>query len=184
MFKVEEEECWNPRVKWWNLTKDSAMKLSDRIMEEGAWKRATDADTMWEVMTKCIQRSAKESLGTSRRGGNKMKGAWWWKEEVKEKVKKKKEAYAAFMNSGTDEEKEISRVRCKATKKIAKKAVVIAKSIAYDRLYQKLRTKEGEKEVFRLARDRERRTRDLDVVRCIKNKNGEVLSEDAEIKEI
>ena len=46
----------------------------------------------------------------------------------------KKEAYTAFMNSGTDEQKEISRVRYKAAKKVAKKAIVVAKSMAYDRL--------------------------------------------------
>jgi len=57
---------------------------------------------MWEAMAKCIRRSAKEILDTSRRGDNKMKGAWWWNEEVKEKVKEKKEAYAAFTNSGMD----------------------------------------------------------------------------------
>ena len=46
-----------------------------------------------------------------------MKGVWWWNEEVKGKVKEKKEAYAAFMNSGTDEENKISRVRYKAAKR-------------------------------------------------------------------
>ena len=46
-----------------------------------------------------------------------------------------------------------------------------------------METKEGEKEVFKLARVRERRTMDLGVVRCIKDENGKVLSEDAEIKE-
>ena len=91
--------------------------------------------------------------------------------------------YAVFVNSGTDEEKEIRRVRYKVTKKAAKKAAAIAKTMAYDKLYQKLETKEGEKEVFKLARVRERRTRDLGVVRCIKDENGKVLSEGAEIKE-
>ena len=61
---------------------------------------------MWEAMAECIRRSTKEILGTSRRGGNKMKGAWWWNKEVKEKVKEKKEAYANFMNSGADEERD------------------------------------------------------------------------------
>jgi len=145
------------------------MKLPERITEEEAWRQATDADTMWEAMAEWIRRLAKKILGTSRRSGNKMKGAWWWNMEVKEKVKEKKETYAAFMNRGTDEEKEISRVRYKATKKIAKKAIAIAKSKAYNRLYQKLESKEGEKEIFKLARVRERRTRDLGVVRCIKD---------------
>jgi len=111
-----------------------------------------------------------------------MNGAWWWNKEIKEKVKEKKEVYASFINSGTDEEKEISRVRYKAAKKVAKKAIAVAKSMTYDRLYPKLETKEGEKEVFKLARARERRIRDLDAVRCIKDENGRVLCEDAEIK--
>ena len=75
------------------------------------------------------------------------------------------------MNSKTDEEKEISRGRYKAAKKVTKKVVTAAKSRAYDKLYRKLESKEGEKEVFKLARAKERRIRDLGVVRCIKDEN-------------
>ena len=132
------------------------MKLSERITEEGVWRQIDDADTMWKVTADYIRRSAKKVLGTSRRGGNKMKGVWWWNEEVKEKVREKKEAYADFMNSGADEKR---------------------------RLYHRLATKKGEKEVFKLTRAKERRTRDLGVVRCIKDENSKVLSEDAEIRE-
>ena len=115
--------------------KETAIFLAERITEEGIWRRVEDAHKMWEAITDCIRRSAKEILGSSRRGGNKMKGAWWWNEEVKEKVTEKKEAYADFMNNGVDEEREISRVRYKAAKKVDKKTVAVAKSIAYDRLY-------------------------------------------------
>ena len=55
--------------------------------------------------------------------------------------------------------------------------------MTYDRLYQKLETKECEKEVFKLARARKRRTRNLGVLSCIKDENGRVLREDAEIKQ-
>jgi len=58
----------------------------------------------------------------------------------------------------------------------------VAKSVAYDKLYQKLKTKEGEKEVFRLANIRERRVRHLGII-CIKDENDKVLIEEAEIKE-
>jgi len=50
-------------------------------------------------------------------------------------------------------------------------------------LYQQLETKECEKEVFKLARAKEIRTRDLGVVKCIKDENGRVLYEDTEIKQ-
>ena len=55
----------------------------------------------------------------------------------------KKEAYATFMNSESDEEKEISRVRYKAAKKVAKKVVAVAKSMAYDRLYHNWRPRKA-----------------------------------------
>jgi len=61
--------------------------------------------------------------------------------------------------------------------------VAVAKSQAFDRLYHRLGTKEGEKEVLKLARARERKTRDLGVVRCVKGEEGKVLIEDVEIKE-
>lgn len=70
----------------------------------------------------------------------------------------------------------------KVTKKVAKKAIAVAKSMTYDRLHHKLETKEWENEVFKLTRAKERKTRDLGVVRCIKHENCKVLSKDADIK--
>jgi len=93
---------------------------------------------MCEAMAKCIRKTVEEILGTSRRGGNKMKGTWWWKEEVKERVNEKKDAYAASTNNGTDEKKKISRFRYKVTKNVAKKAIAVAKSMAYDRAISKI----------------------------------------------
>jgi len=55
--------------------------------------------------------------------------------------------------------------------------------MTYDRLYPKREAKEGEKEVFKLARAGEKRTRDLGNVRCIKYEDDKVLVEEANIKE-
>jgi len=98
--KWKKRRVGDARVKRWTLTKENTMLLSERIIKKGAWMWVEDADTMWKAMADCIRRSAKEVLGTSRRGDYKMKGVWWWKEEVKEKIREKKEAYADFMNSG------------------------------------------------------------------------------------
>ena len=46
---------------------------------------------------------------------------------------------------------------------------------AYDDLYARLETKEGEKELYRLARQRDRAGKDVQHVKAIKDKNGNVM---------
>jgi hypothetical protein len=47
------------------------------------------------------------------------------------------------------------------TKKTTKRAVSEARGRMYDGLYQRLGTKEGEKDIYRMAKSRERKTRDI-----------------------
>jgi hypothetical protein len=54
-------------------------------------------------------------------------------------------------------------------KKTAKRAVNEARGQIYDGLYQWLGTKEEEKDIYRMAKSRERKTRDIIQVKCIKN---------------
>ncbi|WVZ58983.1 hypothetical protein U9M48_009193 [Paspalum notatum var. saurae] len=72
--------------------------------------------------------------------------------------------------------------RYKVAKKIAKRAVSEAKGRAYDDLYQRLSTKEGEKDIYRMARFRERKTRDLNQVKCIKDARDQLLMKEEDIK--
>ena len=48
----------------------------------------------------------------------------------------------------------------------------MAKGHAYDNLYARLKTKEGEKELYKLARQRDRAGKDVQHVRLIKDENG------------
>ena len=49
------------------------------------------------------------------------------------------------------------------------------KGRVYDDLYARLETKEGEKELYRLARQRNRAGKDVQHVRVIKDENGNVM---------
>ena len=51
----------------------------------------------------------------------------------------------------------------------------MAKGRAYDDLYARLKTKEGEKELYRLARQRNRARKDVQHIRVIKDENGNVM---------
>ena len=57
----------------------------------------------------------------------------------------------------------------------AKKEVAMAKERAHDNLYARLETKEGEKELYRLARQRNSAGKDVQHMRVIKNENGNVM---------
>ena len=48
----------------------------------------------------------------------------------------------------------------------------MAKGRAYDDLYARVETKEGEKELYRLARQRDRARKDVQHVRIVKDENG------------
>ena len=51
----------------------------------------------------------------------------------------------------------------------------MAKERAYDDLFARLETKEGEKKLYRLARQRDRAGKDVQHVRVIKDENGNVM---------
>ncbi|KAM2221020.1 hypothetical protein ACFX1S_020148 [Malus domestica] len=94
-------------------------------------------------------------------------------------VKAKKECCKALYKDRTDENSE----RYRRAKQEAKKAVREAKLAAYDDMYKRLDTKEGELDIYKLARAREKKTRDLNQVRCIKDEDGKVLATENAVKD-
>jgi hypothetical protein len=52
----------------------------------------------------------------------------------------------------------------------------------YDGLYQRLGTKEGKKDIYRMAKSRERKMRDIIQVKCIKDETERRLTKDEDIK--
>jgi hypothetical protein len=58
-----------------------------------------------------------------------------------------------------------------------------AKGRAYDDIYRILSTKEGEKDVNKMAKIRERKMRDLNQVKCIKDEMYQLLVKGQDIKQ-
>ena len=67
-------------------------------------------------------------------------------------------------------------------KKDAKKAVSEVRAKAYEGFYKELGTKAREQKIYKIAKNKEIESRDLNQVRCIKNEIGNVSVTDKDIK--
>jgi hypothetical protein len=97
---------------------------------------------------------------------------------VQNAIKKKKECFRRkHLDRSVDNVE-----RYKVAKKTVKRTVSEAMGQMYDGLYQRLGTKEGEKDIYRMAKSRERKTRDIIQIKCIKDATERLLTKDEDIK--
>ncbi|RZC03247.1 2-keto-3-deoxy-L-rhamnonate aldolase [Glycine soja] len=153
--------------------------FQQKIWEGWCGQSQGSANDMWNKMSQEIIKVAKETLGESRGFGPRGKESWWWNENVQSKVRAKKECFKEWSrcrNSETWDKYKIARNE-------TKKAVSEARAQAFDGLYQALGTRDGERSIYRLAKGKERKTRDLDQVKCVKDEEGKVLVHEKDIKE-
>jgi len=97
---------------------------------------------------------------------------------VQKATKEKKECYKRLYQDRCADNIE----KYKVAKKTAKQAVGEAKGRAYEGLYQCLNTKEGGKDINRMARAHDRKTRDFNQVKYIKDEREQLLVKEDEIR--
>ena len=125
----------------------------------------------WDKTAEMLRKTVQTVLGVTfgKRKGD--KETCWWNEEVQKSIKEKKDLKKTWDKTRNENTKKIYKEK----KSKAKKAVDMAKGRAYDDLYARLETKEDEKELYRLARQRDRAGKDVQHVRVIKNENSNVM---------
>ncbi|KAK3521466.1 hypothetical protein QTP70_005778 [Hemibagrus guttatus] len=77
---------------------------------------------------------------------------------------------------------EENRQEYKESQRRVKREVSKAKQKAYNELYTRLDTREGEKDLYRLARQRDRDGKDVQQVRVIKDRDGRVLTSEESVQ--
>jgi hypothetical protein len=133
---------------------------------------------MWMRIATCIRKVASEEFRVTKGGKREAKKTWWWNEKVQKAIKEKKECFRRIHLNRSANNIEWYKV----AKKTAKRAVSEARGQMYDGLYQRLGTKEGEKDIYRMTKNRERKMRDIIQVKCIKDKTERLITKDEDIK--
>lgn len=171
-----------PRILWKNLKGDKLKIFRERIGLERNSLHEEDVNQMWNHVAHKIRNVARDMLGVSSGKVQDQKESWWWNEEIQQRIKIKQDCFRELMCCQEDEEASRRRIIYKETRRDAKKAVAEAKAKAYEDMYKRLDTKDGENGIYRLAKTRERRSQDLGFVRFIKEEDGRVLVKNDEIR--
>ncbi|KAK3547391.1 hypothetical protein QTP86_018892 [Hemibagrus guttatus] len=132
----------------------------------------------WETTAEVIRETGRKVLGVSSGRRKEDKATWWWNEEVQDSIQRKRLAKKKWDMDRTEE----NRQEYKELQRRVKREVSKAKQKAYDELYTRLDTREGEKDLYRLARQRDRDGKDVQQVRVIKDRDGRVLTSEESIQ--
>ncbi|XP_071699665.1 uncharacterized protein [Rutidosis leptorrhynchoides] len=161
--------------------------VADRLSVEGDNVAPAHVDQLWNRMASTIREVVKEALGVAlgtSRAHKSNRESWWLSDDVQTKVALKQTRFKELITfrAGTPTERTRVEERYKEAKREAKKAVAIAKDKAYEDLYRKLDSKEGANDIYRIAKSRERRGRDLVSVKYIKDEAGQSIVREDLIK--
>ncbi|KAK3556675.1 hypothetical protein QTP70_012834 [Hemibagrus guttatus] len=132
----------------------------------------------WETTAEVIRETGRKVLGVSTGRRKEDKETWWWNEEVQDSIQRKRLDKKKWDMDRTEE----NRQEYKELQRRVKREVSKAKQKAYDELYTRLDTREGEKDLYRLARQRDRDGKDVQQVRVIKDRDGRVLTSEESVQ--
>ena len=139
------------RIKWWKL-KDSKVnnKFKMEVIESGKLGGQEDWQRIAEMIPSIAKRELGETSGNVSLAGR--RETWWWNRKVQENLTDKKKAKKALDTIRDD----ASKLKIKLRKEVTK-----ARNKAYEELYEKLETKEAENKVFKIAKQRNRQSKDV-----------------------
>ncbi|KAK3556427.1 hypothetical protein QTP70_008339 [Hemibagrus guttatus] len=132
----------------------------------------------WETTAEVIRETGRKVLGVSSGRRKEDKETWWWNEEVQDSIQRKRLAKKKWDMDRTEE----NRQEYKELQRRVKREVSKAKQKAYDELYTRLDTREGEKDLYSIARQRDRDGKDVQQVRVIKDRDGRVLTSEESVQ--
>ncbi|KAK3511787.1 hypothetical protein QTP70_023192 [Hemibagrus guttatus] len=165
------------KTKWWKLKKEECCEEFRQKLRQALGGQVVLPDD-WETTAELVRETGRKVLGVSSGRRKEDKETWWWNEEVQDSIQRKRLAKKKWDMDRTEE----NRQKYKELQRRVKREVSKAKQKAYDELYTRLDTRDGEKDLYRLARQRDQDGKDVQQVRVIKDRDGRVLTSEESVQ--
>ncbi|XP_061649478.1 band 4.1-like protein 5 isoform X3 [Phyllopteryx taeniolatus] len=148
------------RTMWWKLRQDECCAaFREEVRQVLGQEEELTED--WTTAAKVIREAGRKGE----------KETWWWNLTVQEIIQGKRLAKTFDTERTEERRKEYIEMRHRVKVEVAK-----PKQEAYDDMYARLDTKEGERYLYRLARQMDRDGKDVQQVRVIKARDGNMLT--------
>ncbi|KAK3554356.1 hypothetical protein QTP70_022588 [Hemibagrus guttatus] len=131
-------------TKWWKLKKEECCEEFRQKLRQPLGGQVVLPDD-WETTAEVIRETGRKVLGVSSGRRKEDKETWWWNEEVQDSIQRKRLAKKKWDMDRTEK----NRQEYKELQRRVKMEVSKAKQKAYDELYTRLDTREGEKDLYR-----------------------------------
>nr|GEY31792.1 hypothetical protein [Tanacetum cinerariifolium] len=162
----KSEATGRPRILLKNLKGEAVETFRANVFEKLSALEdvmsARNVDQMWNTFADVIKDVERDSLET--------------------KQSRFKELLAC--RNDIQEDIDLAKERYKAANREAKIVVAQAKDEAYEDLYKKLDSKDGANDIYKIAKARERKRRDTENVRYIKDEGGRTIVREEDIRKI
>nr|GEU97907.1 hypothetical protein [Tanacetum cinerariifolium] len=179
-LRHKREATRRPRILWKNLNEEAVDTFRATVFERLAVEdmSVSNADQMWNTLELVMKDTEKDSLGVaSARTHLTHRESWWFCEEVQTKVATKQFRFKELLSCSEGNQEDIDRAkeRYKAAKREANLAAAKVKDKAYEDLYKNSDSREGVNDIYKIAKARGRRIRDIGNVKYIKDEGGRTI---------
>ena len=140
----------NPRIKLWKLKEDKTRQEYLMRLEKSSRgiESSLGVEEQWKTIEKVMTEEATAVCGVTK-GRGRQKETWWWCEETEKAVNNKKLKYKEWKRA-EESEKQQKKIEYCIAKKEAKKCIAIVQANMMRAQAEKLDSKQGRQEIFRI----------------------------------
>ena len=181
----ERQRIGRKVIRWWKCEGkkiEEYEKVINRRFKELS-EEPEGVEEEWRNFRQSFVGEAEKLVGrTTGKGGARRKQQWWWTKEMETAVRTKRAAWKAVEEAKNDpQRKEQLTKNYRIVKNQAKKVVGLAKMEAERKLYEAIDHDSGRKLVYRLAKARDRESKDIIGTQGVRKENGAVVVEENQV---
>ena len=172
------------RIKVWDLKGEKCEQFRRNVRERrmerlnARGEQGNRVENNWSEMKEICVGEAEEVVGRTSGYRVSREEKWWWNGEVQQAVKGKSKAFKDWKvrhEQGAEE-------RYREKERDTRRTIGVAIGRAAEELNERLGTREGEKDIYKITNMRKRQRQDLGQLGVIKDEDGKILHREDDIK--